>query len=82
MRLVEDVFGRSNYAQFKAALADTLIEALRPIRERYLRWLNSPDEVVQYLQSGASRATTIASATLRVVYEHIGFLPWQTIVSR
>ena len=82
LRLVEDVFGRSNYAQFKAALADTLIEALRPIRERYLRWLNSPDEVVQYLQSGASRATTIASATLRVVYEHIGFLPWQTIVSR
>ena len=82
LRLVEDAFGRSNYAQFKAALADTLIEALRPIHERYLRWLNSPDEVVQYLQSGASRATTIASATLRVVYEYIGFLPRQTIVSR
>ena len=82
LRLVEDAFRRSNYAQFKAALADTLIETLRPIRERYLRWLNSPDEVVQYLQSGASRAITIASATLRVVYEHIGFLPSQTIVSR
>ena len=70
---VEDAFAGSSYEQFKTALADALIEALRPIRERYLRWLNSPDDVVRYLQVGASHATTIASATLRVVYEHVGF---------
>lgn len=72
--VVEDAFAGSSYEQFKAALADALIEALRPLRERYLQWVNSPDEVVRYLQAGASRATTIASATLRVVYEHMGFL--------
>lgn len=71
---VEDAFTGSSYQQFKATLADTLIEALRPIRERYLRWLDSPDELVRCLQAGASRATTIASATVRVVYEHMGFL--------
>lgn len=71
---VEDTFTGSSYEQFKATLADTLIEALRPIRERYLRWLDSPDELVRCLHAGASRATTIASATLRVVYEHMGFL--------
>jgi len=80
--MVEDAFGRSNYEQFKAALADAVIEVLRPIRERYLRWVNSPDEVVRYLQAGASRATIIASATLRVVYEHMGFLQPETIVRR
>src|SRR6476646_3525843 len=80
--VVEDEFARSSYEQFKAALADALIEVSRPIRERYLRWVNSPDEVVRCLQAGASRATTIASATLHVVYEHMGFLQRQTIVSR
>ena len=79
---VEDAFARSSYERFKAALADALIEALRPIHERYLRWVNSPDEVVRCLQAGASRATTIASPTLQVVYEHMGFLQRQTIVSR
>ena len=79
---VEDTFARSSYEQFKAALADTLIEALRPIRERYLRWPDSPDEVVRHLQAGANRATTFASATLRVVYERVGFFQRQTIVSR
>lgn len=78
---VEDTFAGSSYERFKAALADTLIEALRPIRERYGRYMNSPDEVVRSLQAGASRATTIASATLRLVYEHMGFLQKQSIVS-
>ena len=80
--VVEDEFARSSYEQFKAALADALIEVSRPIRERYLRWVNSPDEVVRCLQAGASRATTIASATLRVVYERMDFLQRQTIASR
>ncbi|MGB7436090.1 MAG: tryptophan--tRNA ligase [Candidatus Acidiferrum sp.] len=80
--MVEDAFGRSNYEQFKAALADAVIEVLRPIRERYLRWVNSPDEVVRYLHVGASQATIIASATLRVVYEHMGFLQPETFVPR
>jgi len=80
--VVEDEFASSSYEQFKAALADALIEVSRPIRERYLRWVNSPDEVVRCLQAGASRATTIASATLRVVYERMDFLQRQTIASR
>ena len=72
--VVEELFAGSSYLQFKTALADVLIEALRPIRERYRRWVNSPDEVVQLLQVGASRATAIASVTLNGVYERVGFL--------
>jgi tryptophanyl-tRNA synthetase len=79
---VEEMFARSRYEQFKAALADTLIEALRPIRERYLRLLSSPDEVVRGLPAGASRATSTASATLRLVYERVGFLQRQNVVPR
>jgi tryptophanyl-tRNA synthetase len=74
LRTVEDAFGGSSYEQFKAALADTLIEALRPIRERFGRFKDSPDEIVRWLEAGARRATTIASATLRVVHERVGFL--------
>lgn len=79
---VEDAFARSSYEQFKGALAEALIEALRPIRECYGRYMNSPDEVVRSLQAGASRATTIASSTLGLVYEHMGFLQKESIVSR
>jgi tryptophanyl-tRNA synthetase len=79
---VENTFARSSYEQFKVALADTLIEALRPIRERYRRYVDSPDEVVRCLQAGASRATTTASVTVSIVYERVGFLQRQSIVSR
>jgi tryptophanyl-tRNA synthetase len=72
--VVEEQFAGSSYQQFKAALADALIEALGPIRERYRWWVNSPDEVVQLLQVGASRATAIASVTLSEVYKRVGFL--------
>lgn len=77
---VEEAFARSSYEQFKAALADALIEALRPIRDRYRRWVDSPDDVIRCLQAGANQATTIASATLRAVYELTGFLQDRTIV--
>ncbi|MGH9738797.1 MAG: tryptophan--tRNA ligase [Candidatus Acidiferrales bacterium] len=74
LAVAEDAFAGSSYEQFKATLADVLIEDLRPIRERYIQWMSSPDEIVRSLQAGANQATTIASATLGVVYEHMGFL--------
>jgi len=71
---VEDAFTNSSYEKFKAALADVVINTLRPIRERYVQWVASPNEVVRYLHAGASQATLIASDTLRSVYERVGLL--------
>ena len=70
-----EAFRGSSYEQFKAKLTEALIETLRPIRERYLQWMKSPDELVQHLVEGAERATAITSRTMRLVWEHLGLLP-------
>jgi hypothetical protein len=69
-----DAFRGESYEQFKSKLAEALIETLRPIQERYQRWLNVPDELIQHLVAGAERAASIASGTMRAVREHLGFL--------
>ncbi len=67
-------FAGWSYEQFKAKLAEALIEILRPIRERYLQWMKSPDELVQHLVVGAERAASIAYGTMSLVQERLGLL--------
>jgi tryptophanyl-tRNA synthetase len=67
-------FAGWSYEQFKAKLAEALIEILRPIRERYLQWMKSQDELVQHLVVGAERAASIAYGTMSLVQERLGLL--------
>jgi len=71
---VADGFAGWSYEQFKTRLADVLIETLSPVRERYLQWMNSPDELAQHLERGGERAGSVASSTMRVVRKHLGLL--------
>ena len=60
------------YGDFKADLADVLVEALSPIRERALGLLDDPREIDEILEDGAERARKIASSTLRDAWAKMG----------
>ena len=57
----------------KRVLADHLIAALAPIRERVLELQQQPDEVDRILAEGAARARAIARVTLREAKQRMGF---------
>jgi tryptophanyl-tRNA synthetase len=57
----------------KRVLADHLIAALAPIRQRVLELQQHPDEVDRILADGAARARAIARVTLREAKQRMGF---------
>ena len=59
----------------KRVLADNMIAALSPIRERALVLQEEPERVHQILADGASTAGRIASETMREVRDRMGLLP-------
>ena len=72
---VEADFDGLQYGALKGAVAEAVIEAFRPIRERTLELLDDPAELDRLLAVNAGRAEQIADATLRRVYDAVGFLP-------
>ena len=72
---VEGDFDGLQYGALKGAVAEAVVEAFRPIRERTLELLDDPAELDRLLAINAARAEEIADATLRRVYDAVGFLP-------
>ncbi len=60
---------------FKEALAERLIGALGPMRQRMADLLADPGQIDAILASGAERARAMAEPTLREVHRIVGFLP-------
>jgi tryptophanyl-tRNA synthetase len=58
----------------KRVLADNMIAALSPIRERALELQEEPERVDQILADGAATARRIASETMREVRDRMGLL--------
>jgi tryptophanyl-tRNA synthetase len=58
----------------KRALADGIIETLRPIRERKAALQSKPGHVEEILREGAKTARTVAKQTMAEVYERLGLL--------
>lgn len=72
---VEADFEGLQYGELKGAVAEAVVEEFRPIRERTLELLDDPAELDRLLAINAGRAEEIADATLRRVYDAVGFLP-------
>ncbi len=66
---VENFVGKG-YGDFKRELAEVTIEFLKPFQERFADIDDGPLRSI--LDSGAEKARTIASATLRDVYSKVG----------
>ncbi|WP_248965480.1 tryptophan--tRNA ligase [Sphaerisporangium perillae] len=63
------------YGAFKKDVAEVVIEALAPIRERTEKLLTNEAELDRLLAAGAARASAVARETMELVRDHIGFLP-------
>lgn len=70
---VVEEFAGSGYGDLKKALAEVVESTFGPIRERTNELLADRGELERLLQHGADRARERASATLKLVYERIGF---------
>jgi tryptophanyl-tRNA synthetase len=69
---IEREFEGQQYGTFKQAVADDVIEFLRPVRERYDEIRPDEDALKQTLLEGADRARAMASVTLADVREKMG----------
>lgn len=71
-----EAYRGKGYGDLKKDLAEVVVEFLRPIRERTQTYLDDPAQLDKVLRTGAEKAREVASATLRDVYERVGFLPY------
>jgi tryptophanyl-tRNA synthetase len=72
---IEREFDGSGYGAFKQAVADAVVEYLRPVRERYRELRDDEPELERTLASGAEKARAIAAATLDDVRQAMGVGP-------
>jgi tryptophanyl-tRNA synthetase len=72
---LEEAFAGKGYGEFKSALADAVVEFLRPVQERFRELSGDPGELARLLEIGAEKAQAVAGKTLGEVYERVGFLP-------
>ena len=71
---IEKEFSGKGYGDFKMAVAESVIEELRPIQEKYRELINNPSYLEEIYTRGAENARKIASTTLRDVYEKVGMI--------
>jgi tryptophanyl-tRNA synthetase len=72
---IEQRYAGVGYGTFKKELAEIVVEALAPIRERTEKMLADEPELDRLLADGAARAREVASQTMATVRDRIGFLP-------
>ena len=71
---IEADFAGRGYGDFKAAVAEAVVEELRPVRERYERYVNDKAYLQEVAAKGAERASRIANRTLQKAMKKIGFV--------
>ena len=71
---IEAEYGESGYGQFKADVAEAVVELVAPIQERYRELRGDPSALVRLLAAGAEKARTAAEPTLAAMYANMGFV--------
>jgi len=71
---VEAEFTGQGYGAFKAAVGESVVEMLRPIREEAQRLMKDKGYLDGLCKSGAEKASYIANKTLRKVYKKVGLV--------
>jgi tryptophanyl-tRNA synthetase len=70
---LESRFSGAGYGDFKGALAEAVVAALTPIRERYEELMGDPAETERILARGAAKAAAVAEQTMIDVRARAGF---------
>jgi len=71
---VEKEFENKGYGIFKEAVGETVVNALKPIQQKYKEIMDNPEYLENIYKKGAIKASVIASRTLQDVYEKIGLI--------
>lgn len=71
---LENDFAGKGYGDFKTAVAEVVVEHLRPIRDRALELLEDEQHLIKVLHAGADKARTVASATVAESYKKLGLV--------
>ena len=72
---LEQTFQGSGYGKFKLAVADAIIERLKPIQAAYYELMANQSQLHQILADGAKKAQDQAEKTMSKVEEVVGLLP-------
>lgn len=72
---LEIEFTGKGYGDFKSAVAEVVVEYLRPVRQRALALLADPGYLFSVLKTGADKASVVADVTLAKTYEALGLIP-------
>ena len=67
-------FESKGYGDFKVAVAEAVIEALRPIQEKYNQVYNEKDYLAEIYKKGATEAERVANKTLYKVMKKVGYI--------
>ena len=71
---IEKEFEGRGYGDFKIAVANAVIEKLKPIQDKYNKLLENPKYLEEIYIEGAKKARLLASKTLEEVKTKIGIL--------
>jgi tryptophanyl-tRNA synthetase len=71
---IEARFEGRGYAVLKGEVAEAVIGALRPIRERYHELMSDPAGLDDILADGAERARSVAEPKIREIKQKVGFI--------
>jgi tryptophanyl-tRNA synthetase len=72
---VERAFEGSGYGDFKQAVAEAVLEMLRPVQARYAELRADEPELRRILAAGAERARAVSAPTIAEMKRRMGFLP-------
>ena len=70
---LEDEYAGRGYGDLKRDLADVVVDFVTPFRNRTLELLENQQHLMGILEAGRQQAAAIAEATLRDVFQRIGF---------
>ena len=71
---IEHEFAGKGYGDFKAEVAEVVVEYLRPIRDHALELLKDEAHLLTLLHRGGEKAQKAASSTLEMAYKNLGLV--------
>jgi tryptophanyl-tRNA synthetase len=71
---LESEFAGQGYGRLKGSVADAVVAFAEPLGKRMAELMADPAEIDRILERGAERARPIATATVREVYDRVGFV--------
>ncbi len=69
---LESEFAGKGYGDFKSAVAEVVVEYLRPIRTKALELLEDEKHLIDLLHVGSAKARVVATETLELAYKNLG----------